>query len=1501
MRRVGPYQIPFPYEPYPLQVHAMTALRGFLEGAAPSSCSVIPSAAATSIAVLESPTGTGKSQMLLNSVLSYLFEPVYPAEDTATEQATAWCGSPSASTIDADAGVHCRAEQSTPLTAPAERKKEEEEGDEGVSPTAARPKTLDDVLRQRRLEEEVEQLRRERMARVRAQRRQLRRARKLQHLQEQQQQQQQQYDNSGKAETNADFLLAQDPVAWYLEQRQSSPTTSVVSRTSSCCSSSSSISSALSTSSSDGEDGEAEGALEAELATLVPLRKPKVYVASRTHTQLRQLMDDLQETAFARYPLRVRAVSSSTSSGVHQSAVEAQRGVRGRTAATSVPSSALPTQYVSDSQYAPSVHRLTAVHVAGRPHLCLNARLQRKAAAAGGGDGGHSTELLNHYCREAMQYERSKQGRQERRRRQQQQQRGIVSSSHHTFVNAPDASASRGSLRDMEDFNTTPLPMKNNIEDEDKGCAYCAESHLRALLEFLQEEQRAQQRTDHDSMAASHNSADTNAKKDSGGGESGPFSTSTSIYTMERLRYWGNELQACPYLATRLLLRGADVAFIPYSYLLDEGQRAALLGGVTTNPATAAEAEAAGVLHLFDEATGSESELCSSKADLSYNGEVRTHQRERNDEESRSSEDEPAAARAPHPSSFGASSSSSMLSASPQQVSLGSVLYHRRQRVTATAAFRQRQKQQQQRKSVRRFARSDVYTSHERSSVVGTAHDTHGKKAEEEDEVWRVMARGAPPCFRHDIITFDEAHNIADHCRATSTVSLAPWHMQLSERLLQTYLSRYESRLLTRNKQRLRELIRFLGKLRQFCRNAAAALTGPSTTVYPFHTFLFEAEIDSVDVYALLLFLVDSQLLMKLQGFVRYCLETEKTEEEAGGENERAAKRQRVDKAEVDERQRQRRLLASLVSDTAALQQSVTAASSAGTLPLRSAMATTSVAPSSNTPSLSLTALLQTHARAEGTPLDVMRQRAIAADALQRIERVLCMLYVSDAVSTRILWTPASSSAASPASDNDGVLKLVQLEPGAHTFAPLAREARAVVLAGGTMQPLALTCGPLIPLMEKKATGSIDSSHTQIQKPMCDVCAVHDEGMRNMCERAYQSAPTQSTIFASASAAVDGESSDGVGLPVRLIAEGHVVPPTSVRVFTLGTGPSAVRLEFTQQVLGEKNRKAASNGSVPGAAAAVNMDNPADRMLVEVGCTLLNLTRVLPPAGAICFFTSYDAMDRMVDVWQSTGYFAQISEVKRIFRETRGGKGSRGLTHGTTNHSSAHNSGESSNVDELLREYQNWIYGEGDRVFASPSSSISSSPSSLSSCGAVLGKKVTARRGALLFAVMGGRLSEGINFADDLGRAVVVLGMPYANPTDAELQLHLRHIASTRLRHTAAAANMRGSGPSEHESRWRGSALTSDSSSKASPFTSAEEWGLYTDGMMRTVNQCIGRCIRHAGDYAAIVLLDARYGERADVRRRVAAWLQPSLRVCRSFGECFAGLRSFFAERREGS
>lgn len=121
-------------------------------------------------------------------------------------------------------------------------------------------------------------------------------------------------------------------------------------------------------------------------------------------------------------------------------------------------------------------------------------------------------------------------------------------------------------------------------------------------------------------------------------------------------------------------------------------------------------------------------------------------------------------------------------------------------------------------------------------------------------------------------------------------------------------------------------------------------------------------------------------------------------------------------------------------------------------------------------------------------------------------------------------------------------------------------------------------------------------------------------------------------------------------------------------------------------------------------------------------------------------------------------------------------------------------------------------------------------------------------------AVVGGSLSEGINFSDALARTVVMVGVPFPNPGDVVL--------------------------AERARRFGGS---------VSSFGEA----LAT----RAVGQSVGRAIRHAKDYACVVLLDARYTEPGGVA--APAWMMQSLSQQSSFGAALAEMVKFFRRMNE--
>lgn len=121
------------------------------------------------------------------------------------------------------------------------------------------------------------------------------------------------------------------------------------------------------------------------------------------------------------------------------------------------------------------------------------------------------------------------------------------------------------------------------------------------------------------------------------------------------------------------------------------------------------------------------------------------------------------------------------------------------------------------------------------------------------------------------------------------------------------------------------------------------------------------------------------------------------------------------------------------------------------------------------------------------------------------------------------------------------------------------------------------------------------------------------------------------------------------------------------------------------------------------------------------------------PEGIVVFFPSFDYENRVYQNWESSGILERITKRKRVFREPR----------------------NNMDVESVLKEYKDTIY--------TPSSANSE-------------VNQTSHGGAVLLAVVGAKLSEGINLSDGMGRCIVMVGLPYASPSDIELLERLKHI-----------------------------------------------------------------------------------------------------------------------------
>lgn len=296
---------------------------------------------------------------------------------------------------------------------------------------------------------------------------------------------------------------------------------------------------------------------------------------------------------------------------------------------------------------------------------------------------------------------------------------------------------------------------------------------------------------------------------------------------------------------------------------------------------------------------------------------------------------------------------------------------------------------------------------------------------------------------------------------------------------------------------------------------------------------------------------------------------------------------------------------------------------------------------------------------------------------------------------------------------------------------------------------------------------------------------------------------------------------------VTTLSCGHVIPPENLCVWTLASmRPDAPPFEFSFQKRSDPE------------------------MINQLGMAIVNVCSIVPD-GVVVFFPSYGYLDEVVNAWQknqgagSQSIWSRLEARKALFRESKGGSS-----------------------DDVLSEYTKATLGD-DGASSKPSTAPS--------------------KGALLLSVVGGKMSEGINFADRLGRCVMVVGLPYPNIASPDWKAKIEYIETTTFTRLTSNDDESSSSPKigEVEARARAKQTSRD---------------FYENACMRAVNQSIGRAIRHRGDYAAIVLLDRRFGTER-IRGKLPGWIQGGLREGsqeKGLGGLMGALGSFFRGRKAG-
>ncbi|KAL8043163.1 hypothetical protein ABFX02_09G100200 [Erythranthe guttata] len=219
----------------------------------------------------------------------------------------------------------------------------------------------------------------------------------------------------------------------------------------------------------------------------------------------------------------------------------------------------------------------------------------------------------------------------------------------------------------------------------------------------------------------------------------------------------------------------------------------------------------------------------------------------------------------------------------------------------------------------------------------------------------------------------------------------------------------------------------------------------------------------------------------------------------------------------------------------------------------------------------------------------------------------------------------------------------------------------------------------------------------------------------------------------------------------------------------------------------------------------------------ELGNAIVNFARIVPD-GVLVFFPSYYLLEQCINCWKTTGQ--------------------QNLTNSTTI------------WERICKHKLPVVEPRQSSLF----------PTAIEDYMTKLNE--TSSSGAIFFAVCRGKVSEGLDFADRAGRAVVITGLPFSTMTDPKVRLKREYLDL-------------------QSQKFGNKGLT------------GEEW--YTQQASRAVNQAVGRVIRHKHDYGAIIFCDERF-TNLNRQAQISLWIRPHVKCYSKFGDIVYTLTRFFRD-----